>query len=165
MTDSSALHRQSPWWMPGLLLHLIEITWNLSRHPQSWPVPVKCLGFFFLPTFLLLELLNAPFCTSTLALYLYVIPVPLYYILSMPPLTASLFKAFKHFPQASSHLPSLVGAESIRILFSSVFGALALLYEIIPKLRGFFTRIRHWTEHPIKYSLPLLDIQRDPCET
>lgn len=92
MTDSSALHRQSPWWMPGLLLHLIEITWNLSRHPQSWPVPVKCLGFFFLPTFLLLELLNAPFCTSTLALYLYVIPVPLYYILSMPPLTASFFR-------------------------------------------------------------------------
>lgn len=154
MTGRSALHRQSPWWMPALLLHLIQIIWNLSRHPQSWSVPVKCLGFFFLPTFLLLALLNAPFCTSTLALYLYVIPTPLYYVLGMLPLTPIFFRLLNTSHHKLISPKPWWYKESIRTRFSFVFGGLALLYEVIPKLQCFFTGIRYWTEHSINYSVP-----------
>ena len=40
-------------------------------------------------------------------------------------------------------------------LLSSVFGGLAILYEVVPKLQGFFTGVGCWTEHPINYAVPL----------
>ena len=54
----------------------------------------------------------------------------------------SVPRALKSFPLVSSYLPSLDGSdkESIMTLLSSVFGGLAILYEVIPKLQGFFTR-------------------------
>lgn len=51
--------------------------------------------------------------------------------------------ALKNFPTVSSYLPSLDGSdkESITTLLSSVFGGLAILYEVIPKLQGIFTGV------------------------
>lgn len=68
----------------------------------------------------------------------------------------SVPRALKNFPLVSSYVQALmVQTKSLLWLFSPVFGGLAILYEVVPKLQGFFTGVGCWTEHPINYVVSL----------